>query len=122
MRLKGEATPQLSTYDQVNAGGVLFNWYLSEVSSSGVPVPLECATHASPPPLPLPVLTLLSLNLILRTPDTARVPGSRKVYIVADEPTLDYPTVRAIQGSGGDGGIVTPIMWSAPDPSGFAGY
>ena len=56
--------------------------------------------------------------MILRTPDTARVPGRRKVYIVADEPTLDYPTVRAIQGSGGDGGIVTPIMWSAPDPSG----
>lgn len=62
--------------------------------------------------------TLLSLDMILRTPDTARVPGRRKVYIVADEPTLDYPTVRAIQGSGGDGGIVTPIMWSAPDPSG----
>ena len=30
MRIRGEATPQLSTYDQVNEGGVLYNWYLSE--------------------------------------------------------------------------------------------
>lgn len=35
MRIAGEATPQLSTFDEVNAGGVLYNWYLSEVRVSG---------------------------------------------------------------------------------------
>ena len=33
MRLAGEATPSLSTYDRVNDGGVLYQWYLREAST-----------------------------------------------------------------------------------------
>lgn len=33
MRLAGEATPALSTYDRVNDGGVLYQWYLREAST-----------------------------------------------------------------------------------------
>jgi hypothetical protein len=97
MRLSGAATPQLSTYDQVNIGGVLYEWYLSEFFNNE---------------------TLLNLDLIFRNRNTERVPGHDKVYIIADEPTLDYAAVRLIQENGGRRDIVTPIMWSAPDASG----
>lgn len=55
---------------------------------------------------------------MLRNRDTARVPGVDKVYIVADEPSLNYTAVREIQRNGGLDDIVTPVMWSAPDASG----
>jgi hypothetical protein len=97
MRLNGTATPQLSTYDQVILGGVLYEWYLSEFFNNE---------------------TLLNLDLIFRNRNTERVPGTDKVYIIADEPTLDYSAVRSIQANGGRRDIVTPIMWSAPDASG----
>jgi len=97
MRLAGAATPQLSTFDRVNAGGLLYQWYLSEFFNND---------------------TLLALDLILRNPNTTRVPGTDKVYIVADEPLLDYNLVRLLQHNGGRNDIVTPIMWSAPDASG----
>jgi len=96
-RLAGVATPALSTFDRVNAGGVLYNWYLSEFFNNE---------------------TLLALDLIMRNRNTTRVPGVDKVYIVADEPTLDSALVRALQRNGGRNDIVTPIMWSAPDASG----
>lgn len=97
MRLRGAATPQLSTFDRVNVGGVLWNWYLSEFFNNA---------------------TLLELDLIMRNRNTSRVPGMDKVYIVADEPGLDWPAVRDIQANGGLEDVVTPIMWSAPDASG----
>jgi hypothetical protein len=97
MRLRGEATPALSTYDQVNDGCVLFRWYLSEIFNNE---------------------TLDSLGLVMRNRNTTRVPGVDKVYIVADEPTLNYTAMREIQRNGGANDIVTPVMWSAPDASG----
>jgi hypothetical protein len=97
MRLAGAATPALSTYDQVNGGGVLYQWYLREFFNNE---------------------TLDALGLILRNRDTPRVPGTDKVYIVADEPALNYSAVREIQRNGGRNDIVTPVMWSAPDASG----
>lgn len=97
MRLSGSATPQLSTYDRVNVGGVLYQWYLSEFFNNE---------------------TLLNLDMIFKNRNTERVPGNDKVYIIADEPTLDYQIVRSIQDNEGRRDIVTPIMWSAPDASG----
>jgi len=97
LRLRGVATPQLSTYDRVNAGGVLWTWYLAEIFNNA---------------------TLVGLDLVARNPNSTRVPNSDKIYIVADEPTLDYSIVRKIQSNGGRNDIVTPIMWSAPDASG----
>jgi hypothetical protein len=97
LRLQGVATPQMSTYDRVNAGGVLWTWYLSEFFNNA---------------------TLVELDLIARNPNSTRVANNDKIYIVADEPTLDFATVRKIQNNGGLNDIVTPIMWSAPDASG----
>lgn len=97
MRLAGAATPQLSTYDRVNLGGVLWQFYLAEFFNNG---------------------TLVGLDLVFRNRNTTRVPGYDKVYIVADEPGLDWPAVRAIQANGGANDVVTPIMWAAPDASG----
>lgn len=119
MRANGEATPAMSTFDQVNAGGVLYQWYLSEFFNNQ---------------------TLLELGMILKT---SMIPGwnasmahsdsafnaianasstsaaaDYKVYIVADEPTVDWSSVHAIQSNGGAYDVITPFMWAAPAPGG----
>jgi hypothetical protein len=104
-RLAGRATPQLSIYDQVNianatngGGGedVLFQWYLREIFNNA---------------------TLLELDLVYRLRDTHRVPGTDKVYIVADEHN-DYSLMKQIQRNNGSYDVITPLMWNSPAPNG----
>ena len=104
-RLAGRATPQLSIFDQVNVvdrtnggGGadVMWEWYLREIFNNA---------------------TLLDLDMVYRLRDTERVPGTDKVYIVADEEN-DYSLMKAIQRNNGSYDIVTPLMWKSPFPNG----
>ena len=104
-RLAGRATPQLSIFDQVNTanhtdggGGadVMFEWYLREIFNNA---------------------TLLDLDMVYRLRDTARVPGTDKVYIIADE-FNDYSLMKTIQRNNGSYDVVTPLMWNSPHPNG----
>jgi hypothetical protein len=99
LRVAGTSTPMLSTFDQLNDGGVLWSWYLSEFFNNE---------------------TLLDLDLILRVNVSTSPTASAlfKVYIVADEPTASYPLLRTLQRNGGQNDIITPLMWAADDASG----
>jgi len=89
----GRATPQLSVFAMVNAGGTLWRWYMSELFNNA---------------------TLLAHDLIFRD----RVTG-RKVFIAADLGNkTDYDAISAIEANDGRNDTTVPLMWFAPNASG----
>lgn len=97
-RMKGQATPQLSVFAQVNIGGVLWRWYLDELFNNK---------------------TLLDLDLVFRNRNTSRVPGFNKVFIAADFSNLtDYDVISQIASNDGLNDVTVPLMWFAPNASG----